>query len=108
MKSLNFGNFFYGKAVLQGTQSPGNPNVEHFGSMDAFLMEWYFAASTDHVDIVDIRGGEQRVTQLLVRRLHRRGFRLGQNFYLRVGIGLLNPVDRHWVWFTSMFANPSS
>ena len=50
------------------------------------------------VDIVEVCGGENRVTQFLIRRLHRTGFRRGLNLDSVVGVNLLLASERKWVW----------
>jgi len=89
--------FYLGGVVLPGTRPTSMQTIRDYATMEVFMAEWHREFRGDFVDVVEVCGGEARVTQFLVRRLHRKGFRRGLNLDLCVGVNLLNPTDLYWV-----------
>ena len=87
--------WLYGSEV--GDQAKRSNTTLNYDSPEAFLSEWgHDRDDSNFIDVVEICGGAERVSKMLVRRFHK--IKVGLNFDAVVGYDLMDPTHVKYLW----------
>ena len=90
--------FFFGQ-IVEGRSVARDPRAKWYLDFDALLSYWKQQGNAGpYTDIMEVCGGNARVTQVCVRRLSREGIFAGRNFDAVCGCDLTDDDDVRGLW----------
>lgn len=75
-----------------------NQGMWYYNAMGGMMSAWSLHYHVDlYVDLVEVCGGKEKTSQIIVRRMHREGVKRGLSFDLVCGVDLPLPQEREWI-----------